>query len=275
MTKLSFGGAAPTMIVPGGTQIRVDAHGQLSIRTPGNLVLQNSGSYGVLESVSGSIRIEPGVQVEAVTVRCADTCYVQGNLVAWRVVARTLHIDGDAEVHVVMQETERLEVGRNARLVGNFRSEQELFGVFARFARQVRSLPFALSDGEASAEVAAESPGPVAGVPDHERPTESAAAAARLLEAKAPTEARTSDEQLPEDLFFALVLLEREVDRSRYGPSARRILSELVKLLRERDLETLRHTHRTLFGRITEAGEDLRRSARLVAGFFDRTEGAE
>ena len=51
---------APTMIIPSGTQIQVDGGGQLSIRTPGNLVIQNSGSYGSLESVSGSIRIEPG-----------------------------------------------------------------------------------------------------------------------------------------------------------------------------------------------------------------------
>ncbi|HVS03286.1 MAG TPA: hypothetical protein VMT16_11000, partial [Thermoanaerobaculia bacterium] len=85
MAKLSLGGGAPTMIIPGGTQIQVDAHGQLSIRTPGNLVIQNSGAYAVLESVSGSIRIEPQVSVEAVTVRCAETCFVQGSLTAWRV----------------------------------------------------------------------------------------------------------------------------------------------------------------------------------------------
>ena len=78
LSKLSFSGGVPTMIVPPGTQIQVDAQGDVSIRTPGNLVLQNSGAYGVLESVSGSIRVEPGVHVEAVTVRCADTCFVQG-----------------------------------------------------------------------------------------------------------------------------------------------------------------------------------------------------
>jgi hypothetical protein len=37
--------SAPTMIIPKGTQIEVDQHGQLSIRTPGNLVIQNSGIY--------------------------------------------------------------------------------------------------------------------------------------------------------------------------------------------------------------------------------------
>ncbi len=58
--------AAPTMIIPAGTEIEVDAHGQLSIRAPGNLVIQNSGSYGKLESIGGSIRIDQGVEVEAV-----------------------------------------------------------------------------------------------------------------------------------------------------------------------------------------------------------------
>src|SRR3954468_15471503 len=132
--SLSAGQGVPTMIVPPGTQIGVDTQGQVSIRTPGNLVLQNSGAYATLESVSGSIRIEPDVHVEAITVRCADTCLVQGSLTAWRLVARTLHVDSDAEAMVVMQETEKLEVGRNARLVGNFRSEKELFELFTRFS---------------------------------------------------------------------------------------------------------------------------------------------
>ena len=32
----------PTMIIPKGTDISVNENGQLSIRTPGNLVIQNS-----------------------------------------------------------------------------------------------------------------------------------------------------------------------------------------------------------------------------------------
>src|SRR5512138_232509 len=97
LSKLSLSGGpgVPTMIVPPGTQIGVDAQGQVSIRTPGNLVLQNSGAYG------------------------------------------TLHVDAEGVAHVVMQETERLEVGKNGRLVGNFRSEKELFDLFSRFAGQV------------------------------------------------------------------------------------------------------------------------------------------
>ena len=77
---------APTMIIPEGTDIQVDVHGQLSIRTPGNLVIQHSGHYSTLESMNGSIRIEPQADVEAVNVRCAGTCFVEGTLTAWKVM---------------------------------------------------------------------------------------------------------------------------------------------------------------------------------------------
>ena len=133
---------APTMIIPRGIRIEVTPEGQLSIHAPGNLVVQNSGKYGTLESLGGSIRIDRGVEVEAVTVRCPETCYVQGFLTAWKVNARSLHLEESARAHVVLQETERLEIGRDARLVGNFSSEKELLGLFSRFANQVRSLPF-------------------------------------------------------------------------------------------------------------------------------------
>jgi len=63
----------PTMIIPNGTDVSVNEHGQLSIRTPGNLVIQNSGVYSVIESGNGSVRIDPGVTVEAVSVQSADS----------------------------------------------------------------------------------------------------------------------------------------------------------------------------------------------------------
>src|SRR6185312_6462806 len=143
---------APTMIIPRGLRIEIDPEGKLSIHAPGNLVVQNSGKYGTLESLGGSIRIDRGVEVEAVTVRCSDTCYVQGFLTAWKVNARSLQLEESARAHVVIQETERLEIGRDARLVGNFASEGELLGLFSRFAHQVRSIPF-LFDRKAAAGV--------------------------------------------------------------------------------------------------------------------------
>jgi len=236
------------MIIPEGTRIEVDARGQLSIHAPGNLVIQNSGSYGTLESVGGSIRIERAVEVEAVTVRCAETCYVQGRLTAWKVIARSLHLEESARAHVVLQETRSLEVGRDARLAGGFASETELFGLFSRFAHQVRALPLV---GIA----------PPAELPAGEPPPGSESTVA-------PPPAAG---ELPEPLLFALVLLEREAERKIHARVSQRALDEIAKLLQEHDLETLRHTWRTLFGRIVEPREDAARAHELVAAYFTET----
>lgn len=291
--------AAPTLVIPGGTRIEVDAHGQLSISAPGNLVIQHSGSYGTLESQAGSIRIEREVEVEAVTVRCAETCYVQGSLTAWKVVARALHLEDSARVHVVLQETRHLEVGRDARLVGGFASEGEIFGLFSRFAREVRALPF-LGErrGDAAALAGSHPPDalPVAAAEAGAAAREAARPAASSEPAGGPPAPGTAwrpgagataggDEpgeatlsgvaalalaltELPEPLLFALVLLEREAERRIHPRVAQRAMEETVKLLQEQDLETLRHTWRTLFGRIPQPREDAARARDLVAEYF-------
>ena len=247
-----------TMIVPQGTVIEVDARGQLSISTPGNLVLQNSGSFGNLESVHGSIRIEHGVEIEAATVRCAEACYIQGSLTAWKVTARTLHLEDTAQAHIVLQETEGLEVGRGARLVGNFSSEDELFLLFSRFAEQVRGLPIATSrrrrprsvgtDGEV---VRALSEGPDGDGADER------------------TQGGASG--LAEPLEFAQTLLVRELQEEDLSAAATRVLREVVKLLDEGDVETLRHTHRALFAKIDEPTDGVKKAAWLIADHFDRS----
>lgn len=267
--------AAPTMIIPRGTEIEVDPHGQLSIRAPGNLVIQHSGAYGTIESVGGSIRIDHNVEVEAVTVRCSDTCFVQGSLTAWKVVAQSLHVEETAQAHVVLQETDHLEIGRDGRVVGNFGSEKELFLLFSRFARQVRSLPFYFDrgDGEGPPEL---SDGPT---PTPEREAPSDIVDGEVLDADrdsedappgpaAPGPAAGAPSELPEPLFFARVLLERDAARQEYGPTSQRVLQEIVKLLQDRDLDTLRHTHRTLFSRILEPRPDVRRARELVANYY-------
>lgn len=275
MSKIPSEEASPTMIIPRGTEIEVDPHGQLSIRAPGNLVIQNSGAYGTIESLGGSIRIDHNVEVEAVTVRCRETCFVQGSLTAWKVVAKSLHVEETAQAHVVLQETDHLEIGREGRVVGNFGSEKELFLLFSRFAKQVRSLPFyferrgeetpelARSLGEESGE---DRFGAVDGeILDAETTDETPAPP---QQEERPRAAARSTESLPEPLFFALVLLERDAAREEYGPTSQRVLQEIVKLLHDRDLETLRHTHRTLFSRILEPRSDVRRARELVASFY-------
>ena len=258
---------APTMIIPNGTQIEVDMHGQLSVRTPGNLVLQNSGNYGTIESIQGSIRIEPNVQVEAVQVKCADVCYVQGSLTAWKVQARALELEESARAHIILQETESLQIGREARLVGNFSSENELFLLFSRFAREMRSLPFGDRRDATETETSRLSP---------EQETKVLAAGdtsngeASLTEAEAADApaVEPADSELPDSLFFALVLLERESEKPGGGPSHKRIVGELVRLLRQRDIETLRRTYESFWSQIPHASDDLRRVRELIADHF-------
>jgi hypothetical protein len=249
MSRSTAEDVAPTVIIPRGLRIEIDPEGQLSIHAPGNLVVQNSGKYGVLESLGGSIRIDRGVEVEAITVRCAETCYVQGFLTAWKVSARALHLEESARVHVVLQETERLEIGRDARLVGNFSSERELVGLFSRFAHQVRSLPFRFDRHTPPAELSG------APVPD-----EKVVTGAQFP----PPPPEPSPAELPEPLLFALLLLERESERRIHPAASQRAVDEMVKLLQEQDLETLGLTYKTLFKRVTEPREDAQRAHELV-----------
>ena len=142
LSKLHFssGPGLPTMIVPPGTQIQVDPQGQVSIRTPGNLVLQNSGAYATLSRCRLYPHRARGARRGGDGALRRD---LPGAGLAHRLAGGGAHpprrqrrrgARGDAE-------TEKLEVGRNGRLVGNFRSEKELFALFSRFAGNVRALP--------------------------------------------------------------------------------------------------------------------------------------
>lgn len=243
---------APTMLIPQGTRIELDAEGQLSIHAPGNLVVQSSGKYGTLESLGGSIRIDRGAEVEAVTVRCADTCYVQGFLTAWKVAARSLHLEGSARAHVVLQETQRLEIGRDARLVGNFSSEKELFGLFSRFAHQLRSIPHFFDRRPSPAEL------PSRHEDRQDRNDET-------IDISPPGKPAS---QLPEPLLLAMVLLERESERRIHPTAPQRALDQLIELLRQQDLDTLEHTWRLLFRRIAEPREHVKRAYELVGEHY-------
>src|ERR1700687_316414 len=131
----------PTMIIPRGTDIRVNNHGQLSIKTPGNLVIQNSGIYSELESTNGSIRIEENVTVEAVSVRAAQACFIQGTLTAWRVHAKRIALEDRAKAYIMLQESEQVELSKSSRLVGNFANEKEIFLMLGKFTSQLKELP--------------------------------------------------------------------------------------------------------------------------------------
>src|SRR5207244_9017541 len=130
----------PTMIIPRGTEIRVNNQGQLSIRTPGNLVIQNSGNYSEIESTNGSIRIEENITVEAVSIRAGQACFIQGTLTAWRVHAKRIALEDRAKAFIMLQESESLELSKGSRLVGNFASEKELFLMMGKFQGQLKEL---------------------------------------------------------------------------------------------------------------------------------------
>ncbi|MGC8916911.1 MAG: hypothetical protein ACP5NF_08035 [Thermoanaerobaculum sp.] len=135
----------PTMIIPQGTEITVNNEGQLAIRTPGNLVIQNPGNYSHIVSTAGSLRIDPNVKVDAVTVQVADTCYIAGSLTAWHVKARRVVLEKGAQAFIVIRDSETLELDKTARLVGNFASEKELYLLLGRFSQQLQALPQGLS----------------------------------------------------------------------------------------------------------------------------------
>jgi hypothetical protein len=260
MSKLRFQSGTPTMIIPQGTEVRTDAQGQLSIRTPGNLVLQSSGRYGVIESLGGSIRIEHGAKIEAVQLKCPGACYIQGELTAWRVTASEIHLDSEARASIVLQEADQVEVGRASRLVGNFGSEKELFLLFSRFAREVKSLPLF---GESSQE------------PKTRELAHGAETANENLDAEVEdAEVVEAESALPEQLIYARVLLEKAAEGNQLHGLTRRKVHELVQLLREADLTTLRHTYRTLVQLREVPGAEIRRAFELIESHFEAQENA-
>ena len=223
----------PTMIIPRGTEIRVNAHGQLSIKTPGNLVIQNSGIYSEIESTNGSIRIEENVTVEAVSIRAGQACFIQGTLTAWRVHAKRIALEDRARAFIMLQESEHLELAKTARLVGNFANEKELYLMMGKFSPQLKELPGAMDMHGAGAE----------------RPT--------TMRIPAVHQAPPAEE---DHLRTAQTLLEREVARPDMTGAAADALRELLFGLRERNLQRVRLIWRDAFAEVTAPTDNLRQA---------------
>jgi hypothetical protein len=245
----------PTMIIPNGTDISVNEHGQLSIRTPGNLVIQNSGVYSVIESSSGSVRIDPEVKVEAVSVQAADSCFVAGQLTAWRVRARTITLERGAQANIMLQESESLELDRNARLVGNFASEKELYLMLGRFSRELRDLPnglFAAAATQrripAAAHQAPAKPDQPFVAPDGEGET---------------SPARRQEQS--EVISLIRVILEREIAGIGVEGAGRAPLERLLELLRAKDHDRLRESYRYLLSQVERPTDELERAREMLA----------
>ncbi len=242
----------PTMIIPHGTEIAVNEQGQLSIRTPGNLVIQNSGVYSVIESGSGSVRIDPNVQVEAVSVEAADSCFVAGELTAWRVHADKIILEKGAQANIMLQESQTLELDRNARLVGNFSSEKELYLMLGRFSRQLRDLPEGLFAGDRR-EALPKNNGALAGRTPPPAATGSTRTAAGDVERQ----------QQQEMLALVKVIVEREL-AGEVGSEGRQALEQLLGLVRSGNLDALGENYSGLIDKIIKPSNDLKKAKLML-----------
>jgi hypothetical protein len=233
----------PTMIIPRGTEIRVNPQGQLSIKTPGNLVIQNSGNYSEIESTNGSIRIEENVTVEAVSIRAGQACFIQGTLTAWKVHAKRITLEDRARAFIMLQESEQLEMSKSARLVGNFANEKELFFMMGKFSPQLKELP---------------------GSVDVHGPQQVEGSATRSVpQLNAETIAA-------EHLRQAQSLLEREIGRTDLAPAEAEALREVLYALRERNLTRVGSIYRDAFSEVSAPSATLKQAFEHLEKYFQR-----
>jgi len=230
----------PTMIIPRGTEIRVNPQGQLSIKTPGNLVIQNSGNYSEIESTNGSIRIEENVTVEAVSIRAGQACFIQGTLTAWKVHAKRITLEDRARAFIMLQESEQLEMSKSARLVGNFANEKELFFMMGKFSPQLKELP---------------------GSVDVHGPQQIDTRAMPQLNAETIA---------GEHLRQAQSLLEREIGRTDLAPAEAEALREVLYALRERNLTRVGSIYRDAFSELSAPSATLKQAFEHLEKYFQR-----
>ncbi len=246
----------PTMIIPRGTEIRVNANGQLSIKTPGNLVIQNSGTYSDIESTNGSIRIEENVTVEAVSIRAGQACFIQGTLTAWRVHAKRITLEERARAFIMLQESDHLEMAKNARLVGNFSDEKELFFMMGKFSPQLKELPGSV---DLSSPNTIEGRAPAAYIPSASQP--------ETTPTPAPVASR---EDSGEHLRVAQSLLEREIGRTDLAPAEAEALREVLYALRERNVTRVSGIYRGAFSELKTQSEGVRQAYEHLDKYFVR-----
>jgi hypothetical protein len=221
----------PTMIIPKGTEIRVNHQGQLSIRTPGNLVIQNSGNYSEIESTNGSIRIEENVTVEAVSIRAGQACFA---------------LEDKARAFIMLQESETLELSRGARLVGNFANEKELFLMMGKFTSQLKELPGGVDMGA----------------------TAMLAEPARVSTASIPGTVAVPQTGSAEQLRTAQTLLERELARPDLPPKEAEGLREVLYAIREHNISRISSIYRAAFAEVRTPSDSLRQAYESLDRFF-------
>lgn len=218
----------PTMIIPKGTEIKVNEKGQLSIKTPGNLIIQNSGNYSLIKSEKGSIKVEPMVNVEAVEVEAADTCLIQGNLTAWKVKAKKLCLEEKAQAFIMIQESEDLELAKSSRLVGNFSSEREIYLLLGKFSPELKALPSSINLGK-----------------------------------EEPQKALCTPKER-ENLSIAQVILEREFNLGIYDPDSLQALKEIINSIKIGEKNKIKQVFGIFSKQIKEPSEELKKAFSLL-----------
>ncbi len=266
------------MIIPKGTEIKLNEEGQLSIKTPGNLVIQNSGNYSEIESTNGSIRIEENVKVDAVSVRAGQACFIQGTLTAWRVTAKKIALEDRARAYIMLQESESLDLSPTSRLVGNFANEKEVYLLLGKFSRQLRQLPGAVGMAALEEEdVPAESgeqaidaltgAGQAAADVAPGRSTVETAYSSRTGAGQQSGEASSGEVPLP--IRQAVSLIEIELNRSDIGPGSREAFQELLYALRHHDLKRAEVIYRGAFTEVSVPSDNLKRAYDLLERHFE------
>ena len=252
----------PTMIIPRGTEIRVNAQGQLSIRTPGNLVIQNSGNFAEIESTNGSIRIDENVTVEAVSIRAGQGCFIQGTLTAWRVHAKRITLEDRARAFIMLQESEQLEMARTARLVGNFSNEKELFLMMGKFSGQLKELPGGVDMGSQTLLDAAPA------VPPPAPPASFAPPSPATMTSSATAQAPSGPS--PELLRQAQSLIESELATARLSEQDAEAARAVLYALREQNASRLAIVYRAAFAEIAAPTDGLKQAYALLDQAFGR-----
>jgi hypothetical protein len=252
------------MIIPRGTEIRVNNQGQLSIRTPGNLVIQNSGNYSEIESTNGSIRIDENVTVEATSIRAGQACFIQGTLTAWKVRAKRISLEDKAKAFIMLQESENLELARGARLVGNFANEKELFVMMGKFTSQLRELPGAV-DMTSQTPLEGRPPYTSIAAPPPPPPPPAPPAASAAPPPVAPQPPRT---EAADHLRAAQLLIERELARPDVAAREAEGLREVLYAIREHNTARIANVYRSAFAEVRGGSEGLRQAYEHLEQYF-------
>ena len=255
----------PTMIIPKGTEIRVNTHGQLSIKTPGNLVIQNSGTYSEIESTNGSIRIEENVTVEAVSIRAGQACFIQGTLTAWKVHAKRITLEDRAKAFIMLQESEHLELSKSARLVGNFSNEKELFFMMGKFSPQLKELPGTVDMSSHPSVPESRNSGAWIAPGNPAPPATTAPPIATTQQMPAYREDPAADH-----LRNAQSLLERATGRSDLGPADSDSMQEVLFALRERNVARVGSIYKDALAGARAQSDTVRQAADHLDRYFQR-----